>query len=336
LLANIALHGLQSTIENAFPNHPRLHPYTGERCENPNSRWAWRPKVIRYADDFVILHMDLRAIMEAKEIAEKWLLQMGLELNEGKTKITHTLEKVNGESGFDFLGFNIRQFEVGKTHVRKVSHTRLPFRTFIGPSKASKKAHVQKLSEVIRGMRASSQENLIARLNPIITGWGNYFSIGFARELKGMDNVLFQQLKRWARRRHPKKHWKWVSKKYWHFHKGRKWTFCTPDKKAVQAHHARKVNRLRPVKASSPFNGDWPYWTRRLGRHPGIAPSIARLMKFQHGKCAYCNLSFMQSDVLEKDHITLKSEGGSKNSFNLQLLHAHCHDVKSASDFQSC
>ena len=72
----MALHGLQTAIERAVPAKPRLHPDTKERI-GETRRFQWAPKVVRYADDFIIMHQDLRAIQEAKHIAEAGLAQMG-------------------------------------------------------------------------------------------------------------------------------------------------------------------------------------------------------------------------------------------------------------------
>lgn len=335
LLANIALYGLQTAIEQAFPASARRHPYTGERLDGAR-RYQWQPKVIVYADDFVILHQDRRAIEDAKHIAQTWLGQRGLKIKEQKTRITHTLHGELGTPGFDFLGFNIRQYEQGKTGYRHTHHGIRPFRTFIKPSQASKHSHRKSLSQVIRAMRAAPQADLIARLNPLITGWANYHAIGLAKELARMDHVLFQQLKRWTRRRHPKRHWHWVATKYWHPRGGNKWVFCTPDHVAILTPHARHVKRQWPVKDGSPFDGDWIYWSSRLGRHPGITPSVARLMHTQGGKCAHCGLYFTPEDVVEKDHIVPRSHGGSRHMENIQLLHAHCHDVKTAKDLAGC
>ena len=46
---------------------------------------------------------------------------MGLELKPSKTHITHALNPHNGNVGFDFPGFNIRQHRVGKTHSGKTT-----------------------------------------------------------------------------------------------------------------------------------------------------------------------------------------------------------------------
>jgi RNA-directed DNA polymerase len=86
VLANVALHGLENAIVAAFP---KRQP----------------PTVVRYADDLVALHPDLRVIERVQQIAATWLAGMGLELKPSKTRITHTLHQHNGAVGFDFLGF---------------------------------------------------------------------------------------------------------------------------------------------------------------------------------------------------------------------------------------
>src|SRR6266581_4285429 len=96
LLANMALHGVETAIKQAFRPKEEI------------------PQVIRYADDFVVLHPTLEGIKKAQEIATQWLQGVGLELKASKTKITHTLKAVEGQVGFNFLGFTIRQFPVGK------------------------------------------------------------------------------------------------------------------------------------------------------------------------------------------------------------------------------
>src|SRR5882724_992129 len=88
LLANIALHGLETAIVSSFPQR------------NP-------PLVVRYADDFVVLHSEQRIVEQCAVIAQDWLKPMGLELKASKTRRAHTLDEVDGQTGFDFLGFNI-------------------------------------------------------------------------------------------------------------------------------------------------------------------------------------------------------------------------------------
>ncbi len=69
---------------------------------------------MRYGDDFVILHADLNELQQAVKRVRHWLATMGLQLHAEKTRITHTLTPYQGQIGFDFLGFSIRQEPVEK------------------------------------------------------------------------------------------------------------------------------------------------------------------------------------------------------------------------------
>src|SRR5438876_3743624 len=59
-----------------------------------------------------LLHADLKELQQAVRRVKHWLATMGLHLHAHKTRITHTLTPYQGQVGFDFLGFSIRQ-EVG-------------------------------------------------------------------------------------------------------------------------------------------------------------------------------------------------------------------------------
>jgi RNA-directed DNA polymerase len=56
------------------------------------------------------------------------------------------------------------------------------------------------------------------------------------------------------------------------------------------------------------------------------------LLKRQQGKCAFCGLYFRNDDLLEQDHIWPRAYGGVDSLVNLQVLHRHCHDRKTALD----
>jgi retron-type reverse transcriptase len=92
------------------------------RKEQPNSQISWQQKVqsltfIRYADDFLLIHYDLNVVQRCRELISEWLNDMGLKLKPSKTRIAHTLipeQSEDGQAGFDFLGYHIRQFQVGK------------------------------------------------------------------------------------------------------------------------------------------------------------------------------------------------------------------------------
>ena len=69
-----------------------------------------------------------------------------------------------------------------------------------------------------------------------------------------------------------------------------------------------------------------------MGRHPELPNREAKLLKQQKGRCTHCGLTFREGDVMEVDHIIPKSIGGKDEWKNLQLLHRHCHDQKTAVD----
>ena len=92
------------------------------------------------------------------------------------------------------------------------------------------------------------------------------------------------------------------------------------------------VEHIKVRGTKSPFDGDWRYWATRMGRYTDMPTNKAKLLKQQKGKCSFCGLYFRDGDVLEIDHITPKSQGGRDEYKNMQLLHRHCHDQKTAGD----
>ncbi|PHV60975.1 group II intron reverse transcriptase/maturase [Cyanobacterium aponinum] len=325
LLANIALHGMELEIKKF------AQTWKGDKAKNIKSL-----NIIRYADDFVILHKDIERIIQCKKIIENWLKELGLELKPSKTRISHTLNEYEGNKGFDFLGFNIRQYKVGQTHTGKCNGVALGFKTIIKPSKHKIKAHIKKIGDVIRKHKSSPQIALITELNPIIRGWASYYSSVCSKETYSKcDSIVYQQLKRWAERRHPNKSKSWVARKYWHTHRLRTWVFSTRDKDGMRLlnHNETEIKRHTKVKGGkSPFDGDWIYWTSRIGKHPEVSTRMATLLKKQKGKCNHCGLNFSSNDLIEIDHITPICKGGKDMYKNLQVLHRHCHDDKTTKD----
>lgn len=314
LIANIALHGLETAVAKAHT----------------------KAKVIRYADDLVVLHPELEVIEAAKQTVSQWLDSMGLELKPSKTQITHTLNHHEGKVGFDFLGFHIRQYPVGKTHSGKTSGRYpkpLGFKTLIKPSKKAMQRHYQTIWSRIQVNLATPQEHLIGQLNPIIKGWTNYYATVVSKDtFTRLSHLVFSKLLRWAKRRHPKKSVKWIIRKYWRLESGI-WQFAPKGSIPLYRHYETAIKRHIKVRGhKSPYDGDWVYWAKRRRQQPGLPRRIAILLKRQQGQCAYCGLYFKLEDKLEVDHIIPKSRGGRDKYNNWQLLHAHCHHQKTAED----
>ncbi|MEA5601968.1 group II intron reverse transcriptase/maturase [Nostoc sp. UHCC 0252] len=168
LLANIALHGMEERIKK-FAKTLDMKKSTGK------GQVSWQVKcksltLVRYADDFVILHKDITVVQRCREIISEWLIDMGLELKPDKTRLTHTLNEYGSEKpGFNFLGFNIRQWKVSKYDSKQ------GFKTIITPSKEKQKIHYARVASIIDDHKAAPQVALISQLNPVITGWSNYF-----------------------------------------------------------------------------------------------------------------------------------------------------------------
>lgn len=256
LLANIALHGMEERVKQY------ARTLKGNKSKNEQAL-----TLIRYADDFVILHEDLKVIKECQEIIKQWLAEMGLELKPSKTRISHTLETYDDYVGFDFLGFNIRQYQVGKHHGAKSSKgVKLGFKTLIKPSAEKVKSHLKKLGEVVNSQKSSPQDALIKRLNPIIRGWSNYYSsVVSSKTFTDCDYYFFEKLKRWAYRRHPMKNKTWIMRKYWHTEGKDNWVFSTRGGKnpfKLARHLDTKIVRYVKVKGDkSPYDGDLIYWS---------------------------------------------------------------------------
>ncbi len=324
LLANIALHGMEQKVKEYAAS------CKGTKKDNIKSI-----ALIRYADDFLILHKDLNVIKTCQGIIKGWLSNIGLELNQEKTKIRNTLNEYEGNKpGFDFLGFNIRQYPVGKYQSGKNTRgNTLGFKTIIKPSKEKVTEHYRKLAEIVDKHKAAQQHVLISKLSPVIRGWCNYYRTVCSKETyANVYRLLFWKLLRWGYRRHPKKSKSWTIDKYWLSVGTDNWVFgCEKkgEKFHLPKHSSTKITRHTKVKGNaSPYDGNSIYWGSRMGKHPELKTSVARLLKIQRGKCNHCGLTFKPGDKIERDHIIATKAGGNNTIDNLQALHKHCHDVK--------
>lgn len=302
LLANIALHGLESYLKRLYPT----------------------ATLVRYADDFVILCASEQTLAQVRAEAERWLSTLGLGLKPSKTRTTHTLHDDNGEpKGFDFLGFTIRQQPVGK--YQTATYRGAPgFKTLIQPSLNGEQRHLEKLKMDIHACAAKTQGWLITTLTPQITGWANYYRTSVAkRTFARVDRHLDHRLTLWARKRHPHHGYTWCRQRYWRSDKGssRFSDGCT----RLRAHADIPIRRHIKVQGTrSPFDGDWLYWGTRLGKDPTKPDYFTALLKGQQGRCKYCGASFTTEDIIEVHH----KNGNRSDNYrrNLELLHGHCHD----------
>ena len=128
-------------------------------------------RMVRYADDAVVLCRSHEEAVAALAEIEAWVAENGLRLNLDKT---HLGDCRQAGQGFDFLGY---RFEAGRRFVRKKSLASLKDR----------------IRYKTRRTRGQSLERIIADLNPVLRGWFGYF--------KHAHPYIFKQLDGFTRRR---------------------------------------------------------------------------------------------------------------------------------------
>jgi len=191
LLANIALSVLDEHLHGPWEPGGTMST-TGRRAgRRAKGLPSWR--VVRYADDFVVLVDGTRADTEAlrEEIAHV-LEPIGLRLSPAKTQVVHMSE------GFDFLGFRIQWR-------RKRGTQKWYVYTFIADRPLrSLKAKIRHLTH-----RTSQQDLAVVlmNLNSATHGWANYFRHAVAKHVfTKVDNLVWWRVVRLLRTRH---HWNW-------------------------------------------------------------------------------------------------------------------------------
>ncbi len=315
LLANIALHGLEAVVKQA--GGPGKSSKGGKQVTH-------QTPCIQEADDFVVCNHTWEGIQRCKEAIQEWLKGMGLELQDAPTRFAHTLERKeewNGNGGFDFLGFTIRQSPVG-THGSK-SHK--SYKTIIRASKNSIATHYEPRAAIRRKGQGRTVDQIILALNPKRTGWTPYFhKVNSAATFHRLDHLLWGKILRWAKRRHAQTSAKWVGAQYVQPRGGRKYNVIG-EKRTLRGHVKTPSARQRRLrKGVSPSDGTWSYWGTRPGAYIGLDTARGKLLKHQGGRWRHCRLF---CTVEEQTDIHPEDGNHKNNRFNnLKLLHRICHD----------
>ena len=300
LLANVALHGLETEVKSRFDT---------DRV---------RAACVRYADDFVIFHQDRDTLEQIKAVVEAWLAKAGLSLNQEKTRIAHTL--CGQKPGFDFLGFTFRHHRVGKHKTGKNTHgDALGFTTVITPSKQAQRNHLVKLKSMLKKSYSLSGREVIKKLNPLIRGWCHYHRhVQSQQVFARMDHLLAIKLRKWQFRKHQGTGKKALQRRYWDGY-----TFMSGGRALVH-YGATEIVRHRKVAADrSPYDGDWLYWSIRYRTNRLWRGRSVKLHQRQQGRCGRCGLHFQSGDKVEEHH--QDRDWRNNQLSNLLLVHKHCH-----------
>lgn len=145
-------------------------------------------RIVRYADDFVMLCRTRADAERALELARDWMATNELELHPTKTRLVD----MDGEGAqFSFLGYRF------KRHTNRHGRTRIL--KLVGRKSASK------LLDTIRRhtsrCNAHGMPEIIRRLNRTLRGWFNYYQHCFPSELASVDQYVRRRLRRILRKR---------------------------------------------------------------------------------------------------------------------------------------
>lgn len=196
LLANIALSVLDEHFARAWAASGTSYQRFKARRDG-----AATYRIIRYADDFVVLVSGSKEHAEAlrQEVAAL-LTPMGLRLSEAKTRICHI------DEGFDFLGFHIQR-------KRKRGTTKRVVYTF--PSKKALASIVGRVRALTNRTSHPTLAALLRQLNPVLRGWCIYFRHGVSAATFGyLDQYTWHRVVRWIRKRHNKTKWAVLMRRY--------------------------------------------------------------------------------------------------------------------------
>jgi len=133
--------------------------------------------LVRYADDWFVLCRSEREAKAALGVAGEVLAGLGLRLHPQKTRVVDLRE---GREGFDFLGCHLRARVSGRLlerGVRRYYLHRWPSQRAMKRIRGKVKAKTGRNRTGVGDIR-----EVIAELNPILRGWGNYFRTGNAAD----------------------------------------------------------------------------------------------------------------------------------------------------------
>jgi len=149
--------------------------------------------LVRYADDFVAMCRTESGAREALRRIGLVMNRLGLTLHPAKTRL---VDLRRGKQGFVFLGCTIRKRRSIQRNPRWHFMQRWP------SPKATKKLRDRVREITDKRQSGKEVKRIVAELNPVLRGWGNYFRTGNAdREFNRLDAFVVRSLRRWQYRR---------------------------------------------------------------------------------------------------------------------------------------
>ena len=182
LLSNIYLHAFDRIVNN------------------PKGKFAKANiRIVRYADDFLLMGKWYFS-KEIRSYINRIMENMGLSLNKEKTKLLHS-----SKSSLHFLGFEFR-------NIKSKFGWNIKNYTNVRPSMKSRSKFYSKLRDLLSKRRHWTIEWIVWKLNQLLIGWLNYFSISKVTHIwetikiikQHLDYKLFKWMKSKGRKAHRK------------------------------------------------------------------------------------------------------------------------------------
>ncbi len=156
-------------------------------------------QLTRYADDWIVTCRSRVEANSALATAERILEKLGVALHRTKTRIVHIRD------GFEFLGYKIkrgtRPLQLAANKIRSAAKSG---GLYAYPREKSIQHFKDQVRRLTRRKAPVSTQELIAEINPVIRGWGQYYCKAHVRK-------LFNRLNRWIVQRlwsHRYKRWR--------------------------------------------------------------------------------------------------------------------------------
>lgn len=358
VISNFVLDGLESCVQQSISKITSSKNNVKEYRDKVLGRVVvkrFNLQFVRYADDFVIT---CRSMYIAKKFIKpavvNFLKERGIRLSDEKSSIFRLRHKNLDYLGYSFVFSNnwknngIFNGKTGRSGVA------------VMPQKQKFIKICKKLRDLFHYNLNWHAYNLIAKVNPIIRGWCNYFRYSQSvKQRKKLEFYLYKLANRWARRKHRKWGRKRIARTYFLRPNGAKfknrvWAFrgqtrvnsrykaekvgksiylVNPiaDFETLRMLDARIVNSLKGIHGYHKNVGEVEkFLTNQRTNNMWKALSLKqKLFRKQQGVCSFCHRTLElnpNKTNTQIHHIVPIARGGAKSSMkNMQLLHVHCH-----------
>lgn len=168
----------------------------------------------RYADDIVVHCRTEEEAIKLREAIKERLLECKLELHPEKTKIVYCKDSNRKGSGhhekFDFLGYTFRP----RSSMNKYGKLFTNFSPAM--SEKAKQNTRDEIKKIMKEVKPNATLKEIAKIiNPVITGWINYYGKFHASELWNLVNYVEEKIKNWGMRKYEKLKRSWKRANKW-------------------------------------------------------------------------------------------------------------------------